>query len=534
MQGRRWPAATLALTASLLVACTGHGSRGTSGFPGSPAARPVSQPSVPGKGPHPADVESISLRFDSLAREDGLRLTISTRGDADGRTAFAMSPCCGIEAAGGFVRDVRIRASGRLLPALQQGDKWVVAHPPHASLSVSYRLPPTGKARIDTGPVDQFRPLVDGAWFRVIGHAALLLPERGADDDSVRLNIDASGLATPETFVSSFGAGPAVRGAMTTRGKVLQSLYLGGATHLKVQDTPRGQVVIAHTGMDAGFTATALLREVLGVVDAARDFFGSSQPWYLVSVHGGNTQDPNLRIGGGTGLTNAFATVVASDLDLTDTRQRQQFRWLLAHEYTHQWIGLTIRVASLPRSDQDDTSVYWFSEGFTEFYGIRLLTRSGLQQPAASLTDLNGKLREYAGNRQRNLGAREAGRLFWSDHDAQQIPYLRGYLAAWSADLALRQARHDDQGLDRPMLALVRRAEANPALRVDTRFLVDYLEDGMRPSDARRFRDFVVAGGDAPFEPEAFAPCLRRKAAEASATPQLAFADPHDVDCFRH
>lgn len=125
--------------------------------------------------------------------------------------------------------------------------------------------------------------------------------------------------------------------------------------------------------------------------------------------------------------------------------------------------------------------------------------------------------------------------MFWSDEDGQRIPYLRGYLAAWDADLALRRARHDDRGLDRSVLALIRRAEAEPALRVDTPFLADHLARGMRPSDARRFRDFVVAGGDAPLRADAFAPCLRPEPTRAATAPlQLEFADPHKVACFRH
>lgn len=332
--GRRALAALACATLALLLAACGDDVATGRTAPSESILPAVERAAATNPAPDAADAEPISIRFDSLSAQDGLRLTISVRGDADGDTAFSLHPCCGIEGADRFVRDVRIRASGRPVPTRRQGARWTVAHAPRAPLSVSYRLPPSGTTRINAGPAALFRPLVDGAWFHLIGHAALLLPVRGRDGDPVALSIDATGLPTPGTFVSSFGAGAAARGIRVARSQVLEALYLGGATHLKVEDTRRGRVAIAHTGIAAGFPTTGLSREVLGVVDAARDFFGSTQPWYLVSVHGGSAQDRNLRIGGGTGLTNTFAMFVASDLSLADAGQREQFRWLLAHEYT--------------------------------------------------------------------------------------------------------------------------------------------------------------------------------------------------------
>ena len=87
-------------------------------------------------------------------------------------------------------------------------------------------------------------------------------------------------------------------------------------------------------------------------------------------------------------------------------------------------------MASHAGVDDDDASVYWFSEGATEFYTMRLLTRAGLQSPERSRDVLNNKLQRYAANSKRGVGADAAGALFWTDADGEQIPYLRGYLAA--------------------------------------------------------------------------------------------------------
>ena len=95
--------------------------------------------------------------------------------------------------------------------------------------------------------------------------------------------------------------------------------------------------------MDPTIDAEDLRNDALAIIGTERKFFNDGQPWYLVSVHGGIHEDPRIFLGGGTGLTNSFAMFVASGLDFSNAEQREQFRWVLAHEYFHQWNGLTLR-----------------------------------------------------------------------------------------------------------------------------------------------------------------------------------------------
>lgn len=525
-------AAFVAATACLLNACgNGEPPRAATAPKASPARHPAADPP-----PLPSGAEPVAIRFDSLSREEGLRLTIATRGDADGRTTFSTNSCCGIEDANRFVRDVRIRASGRMLRIEKSPEGWMVAHGPGTPLDVSYRLPPTGTTRIDTGPEDQFRPLVNDGWFHLIGDSSLLLPVRGAGTDTIGLRIDASRVTGSGQFASSFGPGSVVGPLPATRAQLRRALYLGGRIHLRVEENAGGKIGIAYSGMRPDLRREDLRRDVRGIVDAVRRFFRATQPWYLISVHGGTPRNERINIGGGTGLTDAFAMFVASGLDFAEPEEREQFRWVLAHEYIHQWIGLTVRVANLSGSENDDASVYWFSEGVTDFYTMRVLTRAGLQRPELSLDVLNDRLRRYSDNPKRNLSAKASGPLFWSDPDAEQIPYLRGYLAAWYADLAIgRSALGDGRGLDKPILALVERAEAEPGFRVDTTFLVSHFGKDMSPADARTFRDFVVSGGKAPLREDAFLPCLiPRSGVESGPALQFDFSDPENKTCFRH
>lgn len=476
--------------------------------------------------PHVAHASSVSsrvpleIRFESLSSSAGLTLSISTPGDGDGTTTFANTACCGIQSAGHFIQDVRIYAEGRPLDVKRDVAGWTIRHAPGALLRATYRLPLSGPMKIDAGVPEQLRPIVEKNAFHVISTFGLLLPTGRRKSDPVALDIDATRVADDAHFVSSFGPGSGLRDAHFNWGQVSKSIFLGGAINLSLHDTATGKVAIAYSGMAPEFSPPGFTEDALAIVAAQRGFFKDHQPWFLVSLHGGIQTNPSINLGGGTGLTHSFAMFSRADLDANAWEHREQARLVLAHEYFHNWNGLTLRV--------NDASAYWFSEGVTEFYTLRMLARTGLMTPERALKHLNSKLARYAANSKRGVSAKDAGELFWSDPDGEQIPYLRGYLSAWVVDRA--------QGLDEKLLALVARARAKQAFSVDNAFLVDYLTEGMSPGDAESFRRFVLWGGDVPLGKRSFEPCLlgREQALSGMKTLQFDFATAGDTACFRH
>ena len=478
------------------------------------------------------ELDSIGITFEHFSDELGLIVSISTTGDADGQTTFTNKACCGIKDAQQFVRDVRIQQGVTVLPVAHSASGWSVSHKPGANLRVTYRLPATGPLKIDSGTPGLLTPTIHGGMFHLFGNQAFLLPTDREGSDPIYLRLDASSILDDESFASSFGAGAGPKESLVERSDVGKAVYLGGNIDLSVTDTPAGKVGVAYSAMASSVQGRELQSDALAIIQAARDFFNDSQSWYLVSVLGAERGESPIHVGGGTGVTNAFVMFVSNDLNFANDEHREQFRWVLSHEYFHQWNGLTIRVASRPESNQDDQSNYWFSEGFTEFYAMRLLTRAGLQAPARSVDILNSRLSRYAQNSKRDISAEAAGLLFWSDADGEQTPYLRGYLAAWYADMAIRRHSNGTRDLDQSMRALAERSQRDPRFRVNTKFLATYLGQEMALEDGREFERFVTRGGAAPFDPSSFSPCLT--GTYKSQRLQFWFADSDNEDCFNH
>lgn len=523
----------------LAQACSLPGAPATSTPTPAPAPAPTAAPvlAAPAEEATRAAVpgEPLRIRFEAFSPDEGLTLSVTVVGDSDGQTTLSNQAFFSYQAPQ-YAKDVRVFSDGKPLTVAGGKRGWRVVHRPHASLTINYRLPPSAPTTIDAGVSEWVRPSVGDGVFHLIGDTALLLPTGRGGSDIVALTIDATEVADDPHFVSSFGPGAAPPPVSVKRREVGRAAYLGGKISVDLHDVPGGVLGVAFSGMDSSVRSSELQSDALAVVRAVRDFVQDGQPWYLVNVRGGLRNDPEVKLGGGTGLTNSFTMFVTHALDFANLEDREQFRWVLAHEYFHVWNGQGIRVASLRHRNADDTSVYWFSEGVTEFYAMRLLTRSGLQSSRRALDVLNDKLMRYARNSKRDLGAEAVGPLYYSDTDADQIPYLRGYLAAWHADIAMRRASGGRRSLDDAMLALIERARAEPRFRVSNAFLLSYLTRGLSEEDAARLRRFIVSGGVAPLDEASFGPCIQGVGAtgEANRAFTYRFADPSNHRCFRH
>ena len=134
------------------------------------------------------------------------------------------------------------------------------------------------------------------------------------------------------------------------------------------------------------------------------------------------------------------------------------------------------------------------------------------------------------------MSAEAVGPLYYSDPDADQIPYLRGYLAAWRADVAMRRASGGRRSLDDAVLDLIKRAKADPAFRVDNAFLVSYLTQGLPAKDAEALNRLIISGGEVPFDEHTFSPCLRgvHGTGEMRDAWTYVFTDDANQHCFRH
>lgn len=340
-------------------------------------------------------------------------------------------------------RDIKIDgATSVTIPADQPAQRLVTAAP-GADITVRYHLDANRKAGeeapIDTdmtypviGP-DRFYILGEQVWPGVAGDGPLPSTFHADVPDGWTFASDLQDLAL----------------AGGTDNDVIESVMMGGRdVHIDTVTTPHTRLRIASAGK-FDFPPSDFNAHVTKIIATEQAFWGDGQPAFLVTLAPIESV-PGRQSMRGTGRGDAFAMMTVPDMP------PDRISVTLSHEYFHSW-----NIARLggPQAGNEEATGYWFSEGFTDYYGRKLALRAGVIGLPAFVFEWNEALGRYAASPHRTAPNADVRDTFWSDDDWQKMPYDRGSILA-----ALFNAEWRTKGvtLDRFMLAMRDRAAADP------------------------------------------------------------------------
>lgn len=379
---------------------------------------------------HPAPLPPVSYELAPEMQGDAivaLDVTIRLTADASGITTLDwVDSWAGEHKLGQWARDIRVDGATSSEAAPNGGR--IVHSAPRAQLVMRYRIVSAYDADPSVDDSEQARPVVRPGWFYSVGE---VLYARPTDRDDAAASFAWKGPAGIG-FASDTEHARGLGGRPRTVGDILESIAIGGrdlsVTTTRVNGDP---VRVAHIG-SFGFDVHAFDALAEKVVATERDFWRDTKagPFLITAIP--LASRPGRLSYGGTGRSDAFATWIDHDADLSG------LAWLLAHEYFHSW-----NARQLGRmGGKEEAQSYWMSEGFTDFYARRLMLRAGMWSPERFAQDWNEMLRAYAASSMRGVGNVEAAAKFWSgDYAAEKIPYQRGALLAaiWDRQLQARQ-----------------------------------------------------------------------------------------------
>jgi predicted metalloprotease with PDZ domain len=309
-------------------------------------------------------------------------------------------------------------------------EKRIFLYRPGATVTVTYRVRSAYSESPTSG--DFFAvPMMLPSWLATLGEFIFVVPEHGK--------------TVPITFDWKSGPGhwaclsnldrPSAEEPLTVA-RLLESSIIAGP-RLKVVERPifGGVLRLAAVGSwkipidrDADLVAK--------IVSAQRAFWGDmTGPFTVMMVAlAGPGQG-----GAGVGRYRGFIHYVSESIPPA------QYIREVAHEHIHSWIPG--RLGEMPEGN-NEAVLYWFSEGFTEFYTQRTLLRTGIWSLKDFITDLNDTLALYAANPNNGRANDWTSTRFWTDPTVQRIPYLRGNLFAYLLDQQIRQRSGDTIGLN--------------------------------------------------------------------------------------
>jgi predicted metalloprotease with PDZ domain len=105
---------------------------------------------------------------------------------------------------------------------------------------------------------------------------------------------------------------------------------------------------------------------------------------------------------------------------------------LLNHEHFHTWNAVKMSANS------PEGSLFWFTEGFTEYYAATLNFRTGLMDFSDYIEHINGILNDYYTSPFRNEKNEKIQQDLWKNQRLLKLPYDRGFLLALSWDQKIK------------------------------------------------------------------------------------------------
>jgi predicted metalloprotease with PDZ domain len=431
-----------------------------------------------------------------------MRLHLEAAGTSSGQTTFEVSRDWGGVATGGddITGVVALGTAGKPLPVEQpEPHRWQVRHAPKELLAVTWTIVPNTHQG-DPSPQTHRRPILNQDLFHTYGELALLWPSHLEGRPKRDVALAWEGFEPDWKVISSFGVGTETHRFQASLLELRQAVYMAGDLEIASRDVKGHPVYVARAGHEWRFTLDELADPIGRIVAVERGFFSDwDVPYYLVSAIPIGRCDTGSRSVGGTGLTQSFSLAMLPDTELQG--HGLGIRGLLAHEMFHEWNGQTIE------PEEPEQLVYWWTEGFTEFYTRRMLLRGGLITPQEYIDATNSKLRELWQSPVRSASNDRIRIDFWQDRDVQRLPYARGDAVAMLLDGAIRRKSKGAASLDDLMRDLVREARESGE-RFTTDELLRRIEDRTDAVTAGLVRGVVVSGELPQLEPSPFAPCL--------------------------
>jgi predicted metalloprotease with PDZ domain len=330
-----------------------------------------------------------------------------------------------------------------------------IAHKPGASLKVSYRIV-SGRSGPPRRGMD-LRPDVSAQGFHLIGETAFIYPD--------------GGLKRPASF--RFGRMPRGWTAASdlqdlddgSVAELLESVVLAGPdVRIEKREVAGAVLRVAVSGRFA-FTDAALADRVASILALQRNFWSEPPGPYFAAL-APLPPDPVVSRQAGLNRGDAAVFYATPRPSAPPERALRGLSEIIAHELAHAWIAR--KLGGLPRGEAEP-GAYWFSEGFSDFFGRRVLLAAGLW----SLADYAEALSTPVPVEIRATPNGEIARRYWSDPSLEDAPYRQGRALALFWDDRLRRATGGQMSLDDVLLAQLVEAKRSE-LTADALFLSTY------------------------------------------------------------
>jgi predicted metalloprotease with PDZ domain len=379
-----------------------------------------------------------------------LRVSLTFRGNPSGESRLLLP----LEWAEGtklyrFIKNLQPSSEDTKIEDTKEPHVKIVHHRPNERVSLIYEVvsqPPDIKLTRET----YYYPVLRPSYFYVMGQALWVYPDM-PERTPLQLSLHWKNIPEGWALINSYGLDQPKQKVNTTLESFRKGTFLAGDYRIKtiiINQEP----VYAVTRGSFGFADEEFHKLIKQIFQVERDFWKTRGfPHYYVTLL--PTDDPPGR-SGGEGRTNSFTLFVPKDSNLSSHRHT------LAHELFHEWNARRLGGFELIGGVEDER-LYWFSEGFTDYYASLLLLRAGLISLEDYVALYNSLIEEYYTSPVRSLTAAEMVQKRQNSYKVERLFYQRGALLAHYWDIAIQSRTNGKSSLDEVMRSLLKSAKAS-------------------------------------------------------------------------
>lgn len=378
-----------------------------------------------------------------------LFVSLKFRGDESGITEILLpSSWAGQDELYMEIDDLRCVSPQMEIEDTKQPEIKKIHHLPSEVIQLYYQVIPREKNEIEW----YYRPLIEESYFFFFGYCFFIVPKIMDERELIPILLEWKNFPEDWLLANSFGAHTIKQELFLPISSFLHAVYVGGDFQILKCGKNHAPIFIAIRG-NWSFSYEHLTHLIQTVIESHREFWSDEEfPYYLITVI--PTGDDHHM--GGTGLFHSFSIFI-SDLSEENEDEWKWLAWLLSHEHFHTWNG----VKMAPLSSSPEGSLFWFTEGFTEYYAVKLNHRTQLIDLKDYVEHINTIMYDYYVSSVHHAPNEKIEKDFWNSWDAQRLPYVRGFLFALKWDQKIRELSFNRYSLDDFMLALFKQAQKN-------------------------------------------------------------------------
>lgn len=385
----------------------------------------------------------ISYSIEPFYDVESFRLIVvlEFKGEKSGQTRLRHPNNYGSDRDWEGVKFLKALSYNTTIEETSEHDVKLVKYPPNTSVKIYYQIEQVRQEEVELG--NHYMATLGRKYFHFLGETFFVYPDWDANYEFT-FRLSWNKFPAKWNLANSFGVNQKHQEAKLPLWKFRHTIFTGGNFRLEKRMIRNSPVYVAIKG-NYSFPTEQFIDMIQTILLEERTFWNDYNfPFFLITVfpiEGDNDQ-------GGTGRVNSFSLFLTEDRQI-DYRMKR----LLAHEVFHSWLGEKINLAG------PESLLYWFSEGFSDYYARLLLLRAGLISLDEYINEYNKVLNQYAKSPARNEKNEKLADGFGNDGDLNKLLYMRGDILAHSINLAIMKNSGGKKNLDDMMRDLYKRSQ---------------------------------------------------------------------------